>query len=190
VARLTIHRLRFWCYHPRNQPEGGRLMSLTDQDVVFESSIRLLELNHDMRVTNFSTHLLEHQMVCTEVEALVYMVSELRQRVSGDLVRTAWTLVGRMYEEYPQLLQDDGKFYTALADLTLKAWEARMLEVETHRDDVPDFIAALQGIRGNVGSEDAPMAGIGSMVPEEGFQFGLICDDPLDWVYWSELPRL
>jgi hypothetical protein len=130
VARLAIHRSRFWCYHPRHQPEGGRHMSQADQDVMFESSIRLLQLYCELPVTNFSAHLLRCLLARTEVEPLVYMVSELRQRVSGDLVHTAWALVGRMYEEHPQLLRDDDKFYTALADLTLKAWEARWPEVE------------------------------------------------------------
>jgi Fungal specific transcription factor domain len=189
VARLTIHRLRFYYYHPRHQPEDGRQMSQADQDVVFESSIRLLQLDFDGRGTKFSAHLLEHQLACTEVEALVYMVSELRQRVSGDLVRTAWALVERMYDEYPQLLQDDDKFYTALADLTLKAWEARRREVDANGDAVPEFIKVLQ--RGHVGEpEDAQTALIEDMIPDGGFQFGLIHDDPLDWVYWNELPQL
>ena len=190
VARLTIHRLRFWYYHPRHQPEGGRYMSQADQDVVFESSIQLLQLDYDGRGTNFSAHLLEYQLVCTEVEALVYMVSELRQRVSGDLVRTAWALVGRMYEEYPQLLQNDCKFYTALADLTLRAWEARRRGLEAPGDAVPEFISVLQGMRGNVGYEDALTPVIGGVVPDGVFQFGLIHDDPLDWLYWNELPQL
>lgn len=191
VARLTINRVRFWCYHPRHQPESGRHMSQADQDLVFESSIRLLQLNHDVRGTHFSVHLLEHLLACTEVEALVYMVSELRQRVTGDLVRTAWALVGRMYEDYPQLLQDDDKFYTALADLTLTAWEARRREAEAHGDVAPEFIGVLQGMRRDVGSEDAPTAVIGDVVPDGGFfQVGSIHDDPLDWVYWNELPEL
>lgn len=190
VARLTILRLRFSYFHPRNQPEGGRRMSQADQDVAFESCIRLLQLDRDISVINFSPHLIEYQLVCTEVEALVYVVSELRQRVRGGLVRTAWAIVERMYKEYPQLLQPDDKFYTALADLTLEACEVRSREVEAHGVAVPEFVTQMREIRGNVGPNNVPTAGIESMVPDESFQFGLIYDDPLDWVYWNELPRL
>lgn len=190
VARLTIHRSRFRCYHPRHQPDGGQYMSQADQDVVFESSIRLLQLYCEPRVTNFSPHLVPCLLGQAEVEPLVYMVSELRQRVSGDLVHTAWALVERMYEEYPQLVRDDDKFYTALADLTLTAWQARWPEVEAHGGAVPQLIAVLQAIRGNIGQENAPTGVIEGMVPDRGFQFGLIYDDPLDWVYWNELPPL
>lgn len=189
VARLTIHRVRFWYYHPRHQLEGGRHMSQADQDVAFESSVRLLQLDYDVRATSFSADLLENLSARTEVEVLVYMVNELRQRTSGDLVRTAWALVGRMYEEYPQLLQDNDKFYTALADLTLKAWEARRREVEAHGDPVPEFIGVLEAMRANAGPEDASTAVTGGMVSDVDFQFGSIHDDPLDWVYWDELPH-
>ena len=191
VAQFTIHRVRFWFYHPRHQPEGGWNMSQEDQDVVFESSIQLLQLGFDLGVTNFSAHLLEHLQGCIDVEALVYMVSQLRQRVSGDLVRTAWALVGRIYEEYHlQLLQNHDKFYTALADLTLQAWEARRQEVDAQGDTVPEFIGLLQGMRGNVGHEDAPTAVTEGMTLNGEFQFGLMPDDPLDWAYWNELLQL
>ena len=165
-------------------------MSQADQDVAFESCIRLLQLDRDISAINFSPHLIEYQLVCTEVEALVYVVSELRQRVRGGLVRTAWAIVERMYKEYPQLLQPDDKFYTALADLTLEACEVRSTEVEAHGVAVPEFVTQMREIRGNVGPNNVPTAGIESMVPDESFQFGLIYDDPLDWVYWNELPRL
>ena len=99
LANLTIHNQRFRLFHPRHQPEGGRHMSPGDQDLVFESSVRLLELNHDVRSTSFSINLVDHMTCRTPVEALVYMVSELRQRTSGPLVETAWGLLEDLYDE-------------------------------------------------------------------------------------------
>lgn len=190
MGRLTIHRLRFWFYHPRNQPREDRHISHEDQDIVFESSIRLLQLDNDLLATNFSTHLLQHQALKqTEVDALVYMVSELRHRVSGHLVRTAWALVEQVYQVYPQLVRDDGKFYTALADVTLKAWEAYTGGAKTSGETVPEFIRELQGIEQDIGPEDMlPATTMGETVPDEGFPPWLIDDDPVDWVYWNELP--
>ena len=195
VAGLTTHRLRFWSYHPRHQPSSdSQPMSQADQDVVFESSVRLLQLDAELRASPFSAHLLQHQRLArTEVEALVYMVAALRRRVRGDLVRPAWAQVARMYDEYPPLLRGEEGFYKALADLTLEAWRARWLEVGKDGGAVPGFIEALQGTRGVVtGSEDHASMAVngGDMVLDGGFQFGLMFDDPLDWVYWDELPQL
>lgn len=189
VAQLTLHRLRFWYYHPRHQKNEGRYMSYEDREAVFESSVLLLQLDFDLRASNFSAHLLEPQLVSRRVEALVYMISELRQRLSGETSKQAWSLVEKMYEEYPELLQEDGRLFTALADLTWKAWDLRSGKIEASGSVVPKFIMALQQMRGDR-SEDILPAGVGRILSEGGdFQFGAMYGDPLDWVYWDEYHR-
>ncbi|KAJ9299404.1 transcriptional regulator family: Fungal Specific TF [Paecilomyces variotii] len=186
VGRLFIYRRVFSCLHPRNQPEGGRLMSQADQVEVFESSAQVLQLGYEVRRTPFSVRLLELQASKTQVDALVYMVSELRQRVSGDLVRTAWVLVERMYKDYPDLLQVDSKFSTGLADLTLEAWEVRRRELQRHREvAVPEFIGLLQTARGKARAYDGTLDQIGGVVPEEGTQIGFL-HESLDWEFWND----
>ncbi|KAJ9384842.1 transcriptional regulator family: Fungal Specific TF [Paecilomyces variotii] len=186
VGRLFIYRTVFSCLHPRNQPEGGRLMSQADQDEVFESSVQVLQLGYEVRRTPFSAHLLELQAAKTQVDALVYMVSELRQRVSGDLVRTAWVLVERMYKDYPDLLQDDSKFSTGLADLTLEAWDVRWRELQRHREvAVPEFIGLLQAARGKARAYDGTLDQIGGAMPGEGTQIGFL-HESLDWEFWND----
>ncbi len=195
VVDLTVHRMRFWCYHPRHQPEDGKRMSRADQDTVFESSVRMLQLDYEMATVPYSAHLLEHMMARTQVDALVYMMNELRLRVSGDLVRTAWSLVERLYGDYPDLLQDDGKFYTALADLTLEGWEARRRELRACGNEVavPRFIELLQVARGKAGAgsvDDGQPAAIGGMALEGEPSLGMAHDDPFDWEYWNEFLHL
>lgn len=190
VACLTIHRMRFLSYHPRHQPDGGRYMSQADEDIVFDSCIRLLQLDYDLLETKFAAHLLEHhQLGPTKTDALIYMISELRFRVSGVLVEAAWAVAGRMYKDYPQLLGDD-RFYTQLADLTLQAWEAREKQSEV-QDGMPEFISVLQGIRKNADAVAAPTATMEAIILNGGYQFGPIDDDdPLYWVNWHDFPQL
>jgi hypothetical protein len=196
MAHLLIHRARFQGYHPRCQPEGGRHMSQADQDSVFESAVRLLELDHEVRVSGFSTQLLDRILKPRmQIDALVYMLSELRRRVQGDdLVDGAWQHLGRMHEDHPELAQPDGKFYTALADLTLEAWEARWRGLRS-RDDadavVPAFITALQVARRKTDADSVAdmltMAAEGMLVPEGSGQFWLANDEFVDWGSCNEL---
>lgn len=93
-ARMTVHRLRFWCFHPRQRPprqhhqdqDHGR-----DQDLAFESSLRLLQLRRDACATVaaalFSGPLLQHLDLGRRIEmdALVYVLGELVRR--GRLAR-------------------------------------------------------------------------------------------------------
>lgn len=181
LAGTTIHRQRFLMFHPRHQPEGGRHMSQADQDAVFESSVKLLELDRHVRSMRFSIALVDNMTCRTQVEALVYMVSELRRRTSGPLVETAWILLGQMHDEEPNLMQGNHKFYAALADLTLEAWEARWQALEQRPEAVPNFIEMLLMARAEAGKADEPAAGSGGLPSE--FMDDLLRDEPLDWNY-------
>ncbi|KAH8880911.1 hypothetical protein GQ53DRAFT_703213, partial [Thozetella sp. PMI_491] len=194
VARLSLHRMIFWCFHPMHQPNKGRDISPHEQDEVFESSIRILELEHQLRETQFATQLIEHMTAKTQVDALVYMISELRLRTSGRLVNAAWGLVEKMFLSHPELLQEDARFYTALADLTLEAWEARRRGFEAHgAEDTPGFIRMIQEARGNISLEEAAAAAAaasGRQLPETEFQVVWTLDDTFDWSRWSGFPAI
>lgn len=185
LAGLTIHRQRFVMFHPRHQPEGGRCMSKDDQDLVFESSVRLLELDRDVRNTNFSTKLVDHMACQTPVEALVYMVSELRQRTSGRLVETAWALLEEIHSHgHPVIPNDDHKFCAALEDLTLEAWETRRQALGPGAEAVPEFIKMLRVAR------ERPEPSDGQAMDAEMLHTAvlgdLIHDETLDWTYWDD----
>lgn len=188
LAGLSIHNQRFLMFHPRHQPEGGRYMSQNDQDLVFESSVRLLELNHEVRNTSFSTNLVDHMVCRAPVDALVYMVSELRRRTSGHLVETAWALLEEVHNRQPVVLPGDHKFYTALADLTLRAWETRWKALEFRAEAVPKFIEILHATRETPGTTDEPAADMEDLQTE--LMGDLMHDEPLDWIYWNDLLRL
>ncbi|OTA07331.1 hypothetical protein A9Z42_0082090 [Trichoderma parareesei] len=184
LAGLTIHNQRFLMFHPRNQPEGGRYMSQRDQDLVFESSVKLLELNREVHNSNFSTKLVDHMVCRTQVDAFVYMVSELRQRTSGPLVETAWTLIEEVYGQQSSMPPCDHEFFAALANLTLRAWETRYKAFDQVAV-VPKFIEILQAARQRAETTE------GSAAEGEELQTvyigDLIQDKPLEWTYWNEL---
>jgi hypothetical protein len=185
LAGISINRQRFLMFHPRHQPEGGRYMSQADQDAVFESSVRLLELDGDVRNSSFSAALMDNLTCRTQVEALVYMVSELRRRTSGRLVETAWSLLGQMHDDQPAVMRGNHNFYNALADLTLEAWETRLQALKQRPQAVPKFIEMLLVARGEAGAPHEPLAAIGGL--PSGFMDDLLHDEGLDWNYWNDL---
>ncbi|EHK20985.1 uncharacterized protein TRIVIDRAFT_153427 [Trichoderma virens Gv29-8] len=187
LAGLTVHNQQFLMLHPRHQPEGGRYMSKADQNLVFESSVRLLELNYKVRSTSFSTNLVDHMVCRTQVDALVYMISELRRRTSGHLVETAWDLLEEVYSHQTIVFSCDQKFYAALADLTIQAWEARRKALNL-RAEIPQFIETLQAVRERPEAMVQPVAGV--EVLQTGLMGDLMQDEPLDWNYWDELLEL
>lgn len=187
LAGLTIHNQQFSMSHPRNQPQRGKHMSQADQDLVFESSVKLLELNHEVRNTSFSTNLVDHMVCRTQVDALVYMISELRRRASGHLVETAWTLLEDVYNHQPMALPLDQRFSAALTDVTLEAWETRK-EGLGPEAEVPEFIQTLKAGREQLDDLTEQVAGV--EVPQTGLMGDWTQDEPLDWTYWNDLLQL
>lgn len=152
MSRLAICRLRFWACHPRGRADGGVRMTPEETDVMFEQSVQLLELDHESHKTNFSSQLLTH-MAHGQLDALIYMLYELRQRPRGDRVIAAWNLVALFYDKHQELIDDTEKsLFGGLGDLTLEAWQVRWKElIDTHggrADDItPWYIKELQARR-------------------------------------------
>ncbi|PTB61866.1 hypothetical protein BBK36DRAFT_1190142 [Trichoderma citrinoviride] len=184
LAGLTVHNQRFLMFHPRHQPKGGRCMSQADQDLVFESSVKLMELNCGVHNTNFSTNLVDHMVCRTQADALVYMVSELRQRTSGALVETAWTLVEEVYGHQSLMPPCNAEFFAALADLVLQAWEARWKAL-SRVGPVPRFITTLQASKKGAETMEGSAADVEEL--QTGRMADFIQDAPLDWTYWNDL---
>ncbi|KAK4064255.1 uncharacterized protein Triagg1_9051 [Trichoderma aggressivum f. europaeum] len=187
LAGLTIHNQQFSMLHPRNQPQRGKYMPQADQDLVFESSVRLLELNREVRNTSFSTNLVDHMVCRTQVDALVYMISELRRRASGHLVETAWTLLEDVYSHQSMELPLDQKFSAALTDLILQAWKTRKEGLRPEAE-APKFIQTLQAGREQLQDLAEQVAGV--EVPQTGLMGHWTQDEPLDWTYWNDLLQL
>ena len=65
---------------------------------MFEQSVRLLELENESRKTSFSSQLLTH-MARSQLDALIYMLYELRERPKGNRVIAAWNLATLFYKQ-------------------------------------------------------------------------------------------
>jgi hypothetical protein len=152
MSRLAICRMRFMMCHPQSRADGGARMTPEERDVLFEQSVRLLQLENESRKTSFTPQPLTH-MARSKLEALIYMLFELRTKRNGDQVIAAWNLVSLFYEQHRELIEETGNsFFDALGDLTLEAWQVRWKElVETQDGRVdnitPWYIRELQARR-------------------------------------------
>jgi hypothetical protein len=153
IARLSLCRMKFMAHHPRNQPDGGAHMSQQESDFVFQNAVQLLELDIDCTKTQFSQQLLSHMTARSQIDAIIYVLSDLRRRAAGDLVSRAWKVIGTLYENHSYLTEDTANaFYVALGDLTLTAWETRQRELLQRQgarieEITPPFIYSLMSTR-------------------------------------------
>lgn len=192
MIHLALARMRFKIHHPRGRPTGaGAEEDLTpeESDALFESALTMLEMIDFGIRSKFSSHIFTYMASKFQIDAYIYVLSELRRRPSGRRVVVAWNLVEDLYNEHPALVSDTGdSFYVALGDLTLAAWEVRKVEVlggqSFGESDVPpQFIQFLLAQRRN-GNDDSVQA---NTIPYTNgmAEFGPMDDIDFGWEYWN-----
>ena len=145
AVRFKIHHLR-----ARVSPMGSDVyLPQQDLDLLFESSIIILEIAQLCDKMKFSPHLVTHMSARVEVDAFIHMVSDLRERVSGPQVDRAWQVVEWFCNDYPRITDDvEDPFYMAVGDLILEAWASRsreLLKGDNAQDhSTPHFISRLR----------------------------------------------
>lgn len=192
VAKLAIARMRFKVHHPRGRITQGNEAYTTqkDSDTLFESALTMLEMVDVGMRSKFCSHLFADMTTKFQMDAYVYVLSELRRRMATDRVVMAWRMVEKMYEEHAGMLDEGGdRFWFELGELTLEAWEARRGELSRQgvwtEDMKPRFIRELQERRKGYNKDSSLL--VGSEV--QGFG-GLMENGQLDWEYWDDFLRL
>lgn len=148
-AKSVICTMRLMAHHPRQYPDKGASMPQKERDMLFNESLKMLEydgLGHSEKLVQ---RYLWHIHVHFQLDAFIYLLSELRRRERGELVDKAWQQVELAYEFRADMLNDTkNSLYFALGNLVLKAWEKR--EEGGHSADqitAPRFISILRSQR-------------------------------------------
>jgi hypothetical protein len=123
-----------------------------EKDFVFAEGLKELEidgLGHTSKaVEGFRWHIQDH----FQLSAFIYILSELRHRITGNLVERAWQQVAIAYEYRPYMITDTrNALYFAVGNLTLKAWRKReesgILNHGRHENSTPRYITLLRAQR-------------------------------------------
>jgi hypothetical protein len=77
--------------------------------------------------------------------AQILVICSLRQRTTGELADKAWHIIEKLHENREFLkdkysdnvLNSNSALYFAMANLTLKAWDARMTDLQSHEPNTP-----------------------------------------------------
>ena len=192
VANLALSQLRFHIHHPRGRVTSSSsevYITSTESDLLFNSALTALEMFNMGIQSKFSQHLFTHLTSKLHLDTHIYVISELRQRCSGDRVALAWKMVGNLYASHPELIHvADNSFFLALGDLTLEAWEARRMELVRSQgvresDITPSFIQSLWERRQSRNLEAIQAS---TMSDLRGFDsLGFADDNGFNWEQWN-----
>ena len=129
VARLMMSKMWLMVYHPFQRQDGGASLASETKDKLFITSLENIEysllLETEARTMKwgwlFKTYMQWH--------ALAFILSELCQRTTGDLVERAWVAVDKTRDgRWGEHITDDtkaGHLWRPLKKLFRRAKEAR-----------------------------------------------------------------
>jgi hypothetical protein len=152
MSKSVICTMRLMAHHPRQYPDKGATMPQKEKDMLFSESLKELEIaamgHSNKLVQGFQWHIHVH----FQLDAFIYLLSELRHRTTGEQVDRAWQQVETSYEHRPEMLTETkNSLYYAIGNLTLKAWakreEAGGLYQGPQQVTPPRFISVLRSQR-------------------------------------------
>jgi hypothetical protein len=152
VSKSVICTMRLMAHHPRQYPDKGAGMPQGEKDMLLGESLKELEISAFGQQEKAVRGYLWHIHVHFQLDAFIYVLSELRYRSSGDQVERAWKQVEIAYDQRPEMLTETkNSLYFAIGNLALKAWATReesgYLSQGNHLVPPPRFISILRSQR-------------------------------------------
>ncbi len=143
TAQSVLCTLRIMAHHPRQYSDNGASMSQEEKDLIFTECVKEIEFD-SIGHTNKSTQgYLWHTREHFQLDAFIYLLSELRHRISGDLVDRAWRQIELVFKHRPEFTKNTKNgLYFAIGNMALKAWEKR--ETALNGSQPPKFVALLR----------------------------------------------
>jgi hypothetical protein len=146
MAKSIICTMRIMAHHPRQYPDKGASMPQREKDMLFKESLKEMEydsLGHTNKaIRGYLWHIASH----FQLDAFIYLISELRHRTSGDLVERAWQQIQFSFENRPEIITNTkNSLYYAIGNITLKAWAKREEAIGSYQ--APRFISLLRSQR-------------------------------------------
>ncbi|ERT00814.1 hypothetical protein HMPREF1624_02047 [Sporothrix schenckii ATCC 58251] len=125
-AHAAVDKMRLMAHHPGQYPDKGKSMPQAEHDMLFKTSIDMV----DILVQGFDARYLEHFKwhidVYFQLDAVVFMLIESQsQPPESELVNRAWELVASVLHFKRDLVQEDDELGRAVRQLVFRAWESR-----------------------------------------------------------------
>ena len=150
TAKSVITNLRLMAHHPRQYSDKGASLPQQERDKLFTDSMRMLEYYSIGQSNKSLRGFLWHTQVNFQISAFVYVLSELHNRTTGELVDRAWQQIEQIYKYRPEMFTDTkNRLYFALGNLAVKAWQKREEALRLHHGGMyqtapPLFISQLR----------------------------------------------
>ena len=126
IGRGAVASMRLMAHHPRRYKDESQIPE-SERALLWRLSTKLLEGDTFAHTTKSMKRFLWHTNVYFQWQALIYILSQLKSRTTGEEVDKAWALVNDVYDNHSEFVIEWKKtLHVAVGGLCLKAWDARI----------------------------------------------------------------
>jgi hypothetical protein len=154
MVKLATAKIRMLPRHPHVRDSISQNLT-EDRDYLFKLSLQCLENHNKMMEIPSLDRFMWHVLTNVPFPAQIYLIWSLRWRTSDALAERAWELLEMRFENQNLRIKGsevwrmnkDSAIYIAIANLMIKAWEAREKAFKSANQPLPptpDFINRFQ----------------------------------------------
>jgi hypothetical protein len=155
VVRTATAKMRLRVYAPHRYKESEP-QPQEEKDAAFALCLQIIEYDnrgHNPTTMSLLKGFMWHMQVFFQLEAFIYILSELRVRTIGEQADWAWEQVEACYGNHQEILKvTRNNLWFAVGNLALKAWEERIKARRALQGGMqlptPDFVRELCAQRG------------------------------------------
>jgi hypothetical protein len=153
LARTVICQMRLALHRQRQHAEKSVSLSQSEKDMLFTTCLKMIEDSNLGRTSKLLQRYQWHINAHLHITAMIYVLSELRHRLAGDLANKAWGEISQVYDNHSELLMHArNPVYFEIGNLALKAWDSGAASVDRSQGSyqlaTPRFISILRSQRG------------------------------------------
>ena len=131
LARTAMNVIRFRTHHPRRWASIEQT-PLSERQLVWEVSMKLLEQHIMVQSSPQLKRFAWHAAYFMQWHAFIHVLDTIRAMPLIADAEKAWSLVGSIYENNPNMVFDNKKpIHVAVSNLCLKAYSAREAVLQT-----------------------------------------------------------
>ncbi|PTB70155.1 hypothetical protein BBK36DRAFT_1173378 [Trichoderma citrinoviride] len=126
MARAAVCKMRLFAHNMRQFAHLSAKASRKDHDVSFFNAMKLLEYANLIQRGHLGLDKYTWQIGTSYLwNTMLYLLIEVRARRTGPDIDKAWHLIGVVFEQCPQVLEEfTGSVYVALGKWTLEVWNS------------------------------------------------------------------
>ena len=122
----------------RLSPEQRAALTQEEKDTLFHHSLKSIEYDNHGHATPSLQRFMWHVNAHFQWHVFIYLLTQLKSRVTGEEVDRAWEQVDKVFEHHPEMINDSkNPLHIAIGNLTIAAWENRKSYLHAHAISLP-----------------------------------------------------